>query len=74
AALRAVHRELRAERGRADARAVESALRAHLGAVRRLAAFAFYERVLSLWHAVHLPLCVLLFSAAAIHVIAVHLY
>jgi len=79
ATRRALHREIRAERmaparGRDSARAVETALRAHLAAVRRLAEFAFYERALSLWHALHLPLCFLLFGAAAIHVIAVHLY
>jgi hypothetical protein len=74
-----VRRELRAERASirragANARAVEAALEAHVAAVRRLAEFSFYERVLSLWHAMHLPLCVLLFGAAAIHVVAVHLY
>lgn len=52
----------------------EPLLRAHLAAVRRVADFAFYERALALWHAVHLPLCVLLFTAAAIHVVAAHLY
>jgi hypothetical protein len=79
ATRRALRREIRAERrslgrGGDSSRAVETALRAHLAAVRRLAEFAFYERVLSLWHAIHLPLCFLLFSAAAIHVVAVHLY
>lgn len=53
---------------------VARALRAHLALVRRVAEFGFYERVLSLWHALHVPLCVVLFIAAAIHVIAVHLY
>jgi hypothetical protein len=52
----------------------ERSVRVHLEAMRRVAAFAFYERVLSLWHAVHLPLCVLLFMAAAVHIVAVHLY
>jgi hypothetical protein len=52
----------------------ERSVRVHLESVRRVAAFAFYERVLSLWHAVHLPLCVLLFLAALVHVVAVHLY
>lgn len=60
--------------GRRGDRQLEAALRAHLAAVRRVAAFGFYERALSLWHAVHLPLCVLLFTAAAIHVVAAHLY
>jgi hypothetical protein len=79
ATRRALRRELRAERASirrvgANARAVEAALDAHVAAVRRLAEFSFYERVLSFWHAMHLPLCVLLFGAAAIHVVAVHLY
>jgi hypothetical protein len=40
----------------------------------RVAEFGAYERVFSLWHAVHMPLCVMLFLAAAVHVVAVHLY
>jgi hypothetical protein len=56
------------------AEAISRALRAHLALVRRVAEFGFYEGVLSLWHALHVPLCVVLFIAAAIHVIAVHLY
>lgn len=46
----------------------------YLRAVRRAARFGLYERLFSLWHAFHLPLCVMLFAAAAIHVIAVHMY
>jgi hypothetical protein len=56
------------------AEAIARALRAHLLLVRRVAEFGFYEGVLSLWHALHVPLCVVLFIAAAIHVVAVHLY
>jgi hypothetical protein len=52
----------------------ERSVRAHLHAVQRVAEFAFFERVLSLWHAVHVPLCVLLFLAGSVHVVAVHLY
>jgi len=52
----------------------ERSVRAHLEAVCRVAEFSFYERVLSHWHAVHVPLCVLLFTAALVHVVAVHLY
>jgi hypothetical protein len=66
-------RARRALRGAGGARALET-LQAHLALVRRAAELAFYERVLGLWHALHLPLCVLLFAAAAIHVVAVHLY
>jgi hypothetical protein len=75
ATRRAVRRELRAERASirragANARAVEAALEAHVAAVRRLAEFSFYERVLSLWHAMHL--CVLFRRARS--PVAVHLY
>jgi hypothetical protein len=58
----------------AGAEPVARALRAHLALVRRVAEFGFYEGVLALWHALHVPLCVVLFMAAAIHVVAVHLY
>ena len=50
------------------------AVAAHLAAVRRVARFSFYERVFALWHALHLPLCFLLFISAGIHVYAVHSY
>ena len=36
--------------------------------------FSVYERIFSLWHAFHLPLCFLLFTATIVHVIAAHLY
>jgi hypothetical protein len=49
-------------------------IRAHVRAVRRVAEFRAYERLFSVWHALHVPLCVLLFAAAAVHVLAVHLY
>lgn len=41
---------------------------------RRVARFAIYERFFSLWHAFHLPICVLLFASAVVHVFAVHSY
>jgi hypothetical protein len=53
---------------------IAAALQRHLALVRRVAEFAFYERLLALWHALHVPLCVVLFTAALIHVIAVNLY
>lgn len=46
----------------------------HLAAVRKAAAFAFYERLFALWHVLHLPLFILLVLAAIIHVVAVHFY
>jgi len=73
ARARRVQRAARAAlHGAAGGRELEAALRAHLARVRRVAGFAFWERVLSLWHALHLPLCVVLFVAAALHVFAVH--
>jgi hypothetical protein len=46
----------------------------YLAAVRKAAALAFYDRLFSLWHALHLPLFWLLLFAAIVHVVAVHLY
>ncbi len=47
---------------------------AYLRAGRRVAQIGIYERIFSLWHAFHLPLCFFLYGAAIVHVIAVHLY
>ncbi len=46
----------------------------HLAAVKKAAAFAFYERLFALWHLLHLPLFILLILAAVAHIVAVHLY
>jgi len=43
-------------------------------AVRRAAEFAFYDRLLRLWHLLHLPLFVLLVAAVILHIVAVHMY
>jgi len=45
-----------------------------LAATRRVAAFEGYERLFSLWHALHIPLMFMMIIAAVIHVIAVHVY
>jgi hypothetical protein len=45
-----------------------------LAATRRVAAFEGYERLFSLWHALHIPLIFIMIIAAVIHVIAVHVY
>ena len=52
----------------------DSAVAAYVDGVRRVAEFDAYERLFSLWHAFHLPFCVMLFLAAAVHVVAVHMY
>jgi hypothetical protein len=43
-------------------------------ATRRVLEFNAYERLFSLWHALHMPLFVLLVIAGIVHVFAVHLY
>lgn len=43
-------------------------------ATRRVAGFQGYERLLSIWHAVHVPLLFILIVAGVVHVVAVHLY
>lgn len=45
-----------------------------LAATRRVAGFEAYERLFSLWHALHLPLIFLMLVAGTVHVIAVHIY
>jgi hypothetical protein len=52
----------------------EGDVEAYLGALVRVARFEAYERLFAFWHVLHVPLCALLFGAAAIHVLAVHLY
>lgn len=41
---------------------------------RKVAEFGFYERLFVLWHIFHIPLVYMLFIAAVIHIVAVHLY
>jgi len=45
-----------------------------LGATRRVVEFTSFERLFSLWHALHLPLFVMLLIAGVVHVVAVHVY
>ena len=45
-----------------------------LAATRRVAGFEAYERLFSLWHALHLPLIFMMLIAGTVHVIAVHVY
>ncbi|MCP3984686.1 MAG: hypothetical protein GY723_09865 [bacterium] len=59
---------------RTDLGFLESALEEHLQVGVRVAQLSAWERLFSLWHAIHLPLAVLLYAAAAVHVIAVHLF
>ncbi|MEK6541501.1 MAG: hypothetical protein AABZ45_05200 [Pseudomonadota bacterium] len=47
---------------------------AYFLAVRRAAEFAFYDRMLRLWHLFHLPLFFILVLTAILHIVAVHMY
>ena len=42
--------------------------------VQRTAQFSTYERLFSIWHAVHIPFLAMLVLTAVIHVVAVHFY
>jgi hypothetical protein len=45
-----------------------------IAATRRLADFQVFERLFSVWHALHIPLIFMLLIAGVVHVIVVHLY
>ncbi|MDB6091065.1 MAG: putative FAD-dependent pyridine nucleotide-disulfide oxidoreductase [Gammaproteobacteria bacterium] len=45
-----------------------------LTATRRVSGFQAYERLFSLWHALHIPLLFILIAAGIVHVIAVNVY
>jgi len=56
------------------ARAARTYIDRRLAATKRVAEFAGYERLFSLWHALHIPLIFMLIIAAVIHVIAINVY
>ncbi len=49
-------------------------IKQHLAFVRKIAGYAFYERMFALWHVLHIPLFIMLVIAAVVHVIAVHMF
>jgi hypothetical protein len=55
-------------------RAVREAIADYLATVRRVAELAFFERLFSLWHMMHLPIFFMLIVAGFVHVYAVHAY
>jgi hypothetical protein len=78
-----VHRELRAlgERDptqvaqrRSLSRAAYGYIESRLAATRRVVEFAAFEQLFSLWHALHMPLFLMLLIAGTVHVVAVHVY
>jgi hypothetical protein len=46
----------------------------YIGAAKRAATFAFYERLFRLWHVFHVPLYILLIVVALLHVYASHYF
>jgi hypothetical protein len=45
-----------------------------MGATRRVVEFSAFEQLFSLWHALHMPLFLMLLIAGTVHVVAVHVY
>lgn len=45
-----------------------------IGATRRVLEFRAFQKFFSLWHALHMPLFIMLIIAGTVHVVAVHLY
>lgn len=64
---------LERERERLD-RNARRYIGARMRALRKYAQFAWFERLMSLWHVVHYPLFIVLVLAALVHILAVHLY
>jgi hypothetical protein len=74
-ALRAYRRSPASKRdGSPSVAETRRAVGENVRAVRRAGKYGAYERAFALWHALHLPFCVGLFLAAAVHVVAVHMY
>lgn len=55
-------------------RTAYSYINRRIAATRRLADFQAFERLFSIWHALHIPLIFMLFIAGVVHVVVVHLY
>jgi hypothetical protein len=66
-----IHRSLGRDGG---ARRLAAQIDEYLVGLQRIAQFAVYERLFSLWHILHIPLVALLVVSAVYHVIAVHMY
>ena len=49
-------------------------LKTYFAAARKVLGFNFYERLVALWHVIHLPFFFMMLLSGVIHVIAVHVY
>lgn len=63
-----------ADRSGPDAKRIQEAVARYLKEIRRAGELRLFEKLFNLWHAIHIPLTIILFVSAAIHVVAVHLY
>ena len=59
---------------RSRLRTARSAVDEYLDRIQRLAQFAAWERLFSLWHVAHVPFVYLMVISAIVHVVAVHAY
>lgn len=59
---------------RAHEEATRAMIGAYITALLREIQFSAYERLFSLWHALHIPLFVMLLLTGVLHVVAVHMY
>ncbi len=72
---RGVLREIRnSARPHVVSPAVEAAVHDYFAEACKGAELRLFEKLFSLWHAIHVPLTVIMLISAAIHVLAVHLY
>jgi hypothetical protein len=63
-----------AQQRRGLRRAANLYIHRRLVATRRVAEFEAYERLFSLWHVLHMPIMFIMFMAAIVHIVAVHVY
>ena len=49
-------------------------LTAHYDAIRKIASFAFFERLFSIWYFLHIPLFYMMIVSVIFHIIGVHMF
>jgi len=64
----------RAGQSRAQVASFDLAVAGCLGELCRAGELRLFAQLFALWHAIHIPLTVILFLSAVVHIVAVHLY
>jgi hypothetical protein len=72
--VRIVHFIREADTADFETSSTRPAVAQYLSHLCRAGELHLFEQLFALWHAIHVPLTMILFVSAAIHVIAVHLY